>query len=214
MPLPRLPLARLLANALVVVGLLASLLQTAAAAPFTVLVLGDSLSSAFGLPPEQGWVSLLASRVEDRGIEVVNHSISGETTAGGRRRAADAIASTGAQLVIIELGANDGLRGQPVEDMRDNLAAMIRQARDAGADVLLAGMRIPPNYGPAYTEAFENVYRDLATEHDIALVPFFLEPVAQDWDMMQADGIHPTAAAQPLLLDHLWPTLAPLLPRG
>ncbi len=214
MPLPRLPLARLLANALVVVGLLASLLQPAAAAPFTVLVLGDSLSSAFGLPPEQGWVSLLASRVEERGIEVVNHSISGETTAGGRRRAADAIASTGAQLVIIELGANDGLRGQPVEDMRDNLAAMIRQARDAGADVLLAGMRIPPNYGPAYTEAFENVYRDLATEHDIALVPFFLEPVAQDWDMMQADGIHPTAAAQPLLLDHLWPTLAPLLPRG
>ena len=179
---------------------------------FTVLVIGDSLSAAYGMATEEGWVALLGERLAARDIEVVNRSVSGDTTAGGAGRLGSALAEIGPDMVIIELGANDGLRGISPPATEDNLARMITMSREADATVLLLGMRMPPNYGPEYTEAFAAVFPRLAERFDIALVPFFLEPVAEDWDMVQADGIHPNAAAQPLLLDHVWPHLEPLLP--
>ncbi len=179
---------------------------------FTVLVIGDSLSAAYGMATRDGWVALLGERLAARDIEVVNRSVSGDTTAGGAGRLGSALAEIGPDMVIIELGANDGLRGISPPATEDNLARMITMSREADATVLLLGMRMPPNYGPEYTEAFAAVFPRLAERFDIALVPFFLEPVAEDWDMVQADGIHPNAAAQPLLLDHVWPHLEPLLP--
>lgn len=179
---------------------------------FTVLVIGDSLSAAYGMATRDGWVALLGERLAARDIEVVNRSVSGDTTAGGAGRLGSALAEIGPDMVIIELGANDGLRGISPPATEDNLARMITMSRETGANVLLLGMRMPPNYGPEYTEAFAAVFPRLAERFDIALVPFFLEPVAEDWDMVQADGIHPNAAAQPLLLDHVWPHLEPLLP--
>ena len=179
---------------------------------FTVLVIGDSLSAAYGMATRDGWVALLGERLAARDIEVVNRSVSGDTTAGGAGRLGSALAEIGTDVVIIELGANDGLRGISPPATEDNLARMITMSRETGANVLLLGMRMPPNYGPEYTEAFAAVFPRLAERFDIALVPFFLEPVAEDWDMVQADGIHPNAAAQPLLLDHVWPHLEPLLP--
>ncbi|MCZ7598086.1 MAG: arylesterase [Gammaproteobacteria bacterium] len=179
---------------------------------FTVLVIGDSLSAAYGMATEDGWVALLGERLAGRDIEVVNRSVSGDTTAGGAGRLGSALTGIRPDVVIIELGANDGLRGISPQATEDNLARMIAMSREAGAHVLLLGMRMPPNYGPEYTEAFAAVFPRLAERFDIALVPFFLEPVAEDWDMVQADGIHPNAAAQPLLLEHVWPRLAPLLP--
>lgn len=179
---------------------------------FTVLVIGDSLSAAYGMATEDGWVALLGERLAGRDIEVVNRSVSGDTTAGGAGRLGSALTGIRPDVVIIELGANDGLRGISPQATEDNLARMIAMSREAGAHVLLLGMRMPPNYGPEYTEAFAAVFPRLAERFDIALVPFFLEPVAEDWDMMQADGTHPNAAAQPLLLDHVWPHLEPLLP--
>lgn len=183
-----------------------------AADTFTILVFGDSLSAAYGMDRASGWVALLRERLAARDIEVVNRSVSGETTAGGLQRLPAALDEVGPDLVIIGLGANDGLRGQDTRSMRDNLARMVESARESGADVLLLGMRLPPNYGPDYTRAFESVYADLASEYGVAIEPFFLATVAEDWDLMQPDGIHPSATAQPKILDHVWPSLEPLLP--
>lgn len=183
-----------------------------AEAPFTIMVFGDSLSAAYGMDRESGWVALLRERVAGRGVSVINRSVSGETTAGGLQRLPDALAEVDADLVVIELGANDGLRGQDPEIIRDNLARMIDAAHSRDAAVLLLGMRMPPNYGPAYTAAFENAYSELATAKGVALEPFFLATVAEDWNMMQADGIHPNAEAQPKILEQVWPSIEPLLP--
>ncbi|WP_374602486.1 arylesterase [Arenimonas sp.] len=185
----------------------------ALAAERTVLVMGDSLSAAYGLAPEQGWVALLADRLrrESPGWKVANASISGETTAGGASRIAGELQRHQPDVVVIELGANDGLRGLDLAQTRANLERMVTAAKDAGAKVLLLGMRIPPNYGPDYTRGFERNYTTLAEEHDVALLPFLLEPIAMDRDAFQPDNLHPVADAQPRLRDHVWPALAPLL---
>jgi acyl-CoA thioesterase-1 len=185
----------------------------AAPAPRTLLVFGDSLSAGFGLAPGEGWVDLLARRLADQGSDwtVVNASISGETTAGGATRIDAALARHQPALVVLELGANDGLRGLPTDAAQANLAHLIRSSQAAGARVLLVGMRMPPNYGPDYTAAFAAMYRNLAETHELAFLPLLLEPIATDRTMFQDDNVHPTAAAQPLLLDHVWPALAPLL---
>ena len=200
----------------VMVALLALLWLAAVpalAAERTVLVMGDSLSAAYGLAPEQGWVALLADRLrsESPGWKVANASISGETTAGGASRIAGELKRHQPDVVVIELGANDGLRGLDLAQTRANLERMVTAAKAAGAQVLLLGMRIPPNYGPDYTQGFERNYAALAEEHEVALLPFLLEPIAMDRDAFQADNLHPVADAQPKLRDHVWPALAPLL---
>jgi len=185
---------------------------SAAATP-VVLVLGDSLSAGFGMGTKESWVALLEQRLAQQGYEhrVVNASASGETTGGARARLPRALDLHAPDVVIIELGGNDGLRGLPLAQVRENLTEMIRMARDHGARVLLVGMHIPPNYGPAYAGSFHDLYRDLANDFDIPLVPFFLEGIALDPALMQDDGIHPNARAQPRLLDNLWPALESLL---
>ncbi|MFC0712028.1 arylesterase [Azorhizophilus paspali] len=179
----------------------------------TVLVVGDSISAALGVETSQGWVALLERRLTERGLEhrVVNASISGDTSAGGLARLPGLLAAHRPELVIIELGGNDGLRGQPPQQLQQNLASMIDRSRSVGARVLLLGVQLPPNYGSRYNQAFSRVYASLAEEKQVPLVPFFLEGVGGVPGMMQADGIHPTARAQPKLLDNLWPTLEPLL---
>jgi len=188
---------------------------TAAPGGPAILVVGDSLSAGYGLRPGQGWVSLLEQRLSAQGYEyrVVNASVSGETTGGGLERLPRALELHRPAIVVLELGANDGLRGLPVTELHANLAAMIRISRDAGARVVLAGIRVPSNYGPRYTEKFFGVYGELAAEHEVALVPFLLAGIALDQTMFQADGIHPDAGAQPTLLDNVWPALEPLLRR-
>ena len=178
-----------------------------------VLVMGDSLSAAYGLTPEQGWVALLDQRLKARhpGWRVANASISGETTAGGASRIAGELARHKPAVVVIELGANDGLRGLPLAQTRANLERMIVASKRSGARVLLLGMRLPPNFGPQYTQGFERNYSDLAKAHGTALLPFLLEPIATDRSAFQSDNLHPVAAAQPKLRDHVWPALAPLL---
>ena len=177
--------------------------------------MGDSLSAGYGLRPEAAWPSLLARRLTEKRLDysVVNLSISGETTAGGRSRLDAALRRQAPAVVIIALGANDGLRGLPLAQMRDNLGAMIEASRAAGARVLLAGMRLPPNYGP-YADEFFASFGQLARQHKVALLPFLLEPVATRSDLFLPDNLHPTAAAQPLILDHVWPALLPLLKSG
>lgn len=177
--------------------------------PGTILVVGDSLSAAYGMPAEQGWVALLSERLEAMGMpwSVVNASVSGETSRGGLARLPRLLDSHDPQVVIVQLGGNDGLRGMPVPSIRANLEEMIEMSRDAGADVLLAGIRIPPNYGPRYTEPFFAQYRELADAYDLALVPFLLEGIADNPGLMQNDRIHPTAEAQPMILDNVWPAL-------
>lgn len=179
-----------------------------------ILVLGDSLGAGYGLESEQGWVSLLDTRVA-RGCDALpvhNASVSGETTAGGRARLAPLLDRHEPDLVILELGGNDGLRGLPPTRLQANLEAMIALSRESGARVLLVGIRIPPNYGAAYTRAFDAAFEQVVAATDVAFVPFLLEGVAPDDELMQADGIHPTAAAQPRMLDNVWPALVPLLP--
>ncbi len=195
---------------------LAALLQPAwAASPAgrTVLVFGDSLSAGYGMAAADGWVALLGERLAARkpGWTVVNASISGETTAGGASRIGKALARTRPDVVVIELGANDGLRGLPLAQSRANLERMVRASKDAGAKVLLVGMRMPPNLGRAYTEGFEANFREVAKAEGVALLPFLLEPVAADRANFQADNLHPTAEVQPQLLDHVWKALEPLL---
>ena len=183
------------------------------AAAGTILIVGDSISAGFGLDTRLGWVSLLDQRLEREGHDdrVVNASISGDTSAGGQARLPALLTEHKPDVVIVELGGNDGLRGQPPAQLQQNLAAMIDAAKTAGAKVLLLGMQLPPNYGVRYTEAFARVYTQLADEKQIALVPFFLEGVGGHPELMQADGLHPAAAGQKRLLDNVWPALKPLL---
>lgn len=185
----------------------------AAAAERTVLVMGDSLSAAYNLAPEQGWVALLGKKLQAShpGWTVANASISGETTAGGASRIAAELARHQPAVVVIELGANDGLRGLDLAQTRANLERMITAAKRSGARVLLLGMRLPPNYGPQYTQGFERNYAELAKAHGAALLPFLLEPIASEREAFQADNLHPVAEAQPRLRDHVWPALEPLL---
>lgn len=189
------------------------LLWAQGAAAGTLLVLGDSISAAFGLDTRQGWVSLLEQRLAAEGFDyqVVNASVSGDTSAGGLARLPTLLAEHRPDLLIVELGGNDGLRGQAPAQLQQNLAAMVQQARKAGTRVLILGMKLPPNYGQRYTTAFADVFPHVAKEQDVALVPFLLEGAAGLPLMTQADGIHPTAAAQPRLLDNVWPVLKPLL---
>jgi acyl-CoA thioesterase-1 len=188
-------------------------LQNAVASASTILVFGDSLSAAYGIRPEQGWVTLLTQRLRTQGYgyDVINASVSGETSSGGLERLPRALELHKPVIVILELGANDGLRGLPVSAMRDNLDHMVQLAQAAGARVLLVGIRIPPNYGPRYTEEFARVYPELAQQHQLALAPFLLEKVALNPALMQEDGMHPNAAAEPIVLDTLWSYLKPLL---
>ena len=189
---------------------------SANAATPVILVFGDSISAGYGLPRvEQGWAALLQAKLkqEGYGYEVVNASVSGETTAGGLARLPRALNLHHPAVVLLELGGNDGLRALPVAQMRENLARMAELAATAGAKVLLLGMRIPPNYGPEYTAEFSRVYADLARDQKLPLVPFLLNGIAQAPDLMQADGIHPNQAGQPKLLDAVWPALKPLLQR-
>ena len=182
----------------------------------SILVLGDSLSAAYGIRLEQGWVALLGARLKKEGYghSVVNASSSGETTGGALARLPRALERHRPAVVVIELGGNDGLRGLPIAQVRDNLDQLIRLSRRSGAQVLLIGMRIPPNYGPAYASEFHALYSELAHRHGVPLVPFFLEGIALDDSLMQEDGIHPNAAAQSRLLAQIWPKLRPLLARG
>jgi acyl-CoA thioesterase I len=187
--------------------------QILAVEPPVILVFGDSLSAGYGLPQGKGWVDLLQKKLVDGGFDyrVVNASISGETSLGGRNRFAAALAAHKPQIVILELGANDGLRGQPLSDLRDNLVAMIRAARRTRAQVILTGMRIPPNYGPDYTGKFQGVFTEVARSERVPLLPFLLEGFASQRDMFQSDGIHPNEQAQRLLLVNVWKLLAPEL---
>jgi acyl-CoA thioesterase I len=176
-------------------------------------VFGDSLSAGYGLRPDEGWVPLLQKRLQAQGYgtAVINASVSGETTGGGLQRLPRALQLHTPSLVILELGANDGLRGLPVPQTRANLEKMIGIARAAGAKILLIGMRMPPNYGPRYTADFRQMYEDIAQREHLAFVPFLLESVALNPALMQADGLHPSARAASVLLDTVWPRLLPLL---
>ena len=179
----------------------------------SILVYGDSLSAAYGIAQARGWVALLGERLKRERLDysVVNASISGETTAGGRARLKAALERHRPAVVVLELGANDGLRGLPLEQMNDNLAAMIREAQAAGARVLVVGMKLPPNYGPDYTRSFEAAFGEAAKRHKTALVPFLLEDFAEKPELFQGDRIHPTEAAQPLMLERVWKELRRLL---
>jgi len=188
-------------------------LPAAAAEGRTVLVMGDSLSAAYGLAAEQGWVALLSGRLaaEKSPWRVVNASISGETTAGGASRIDGALKEHAPGVVVIELGANDALRGLALEHSTANLDRMIAASKTAGAEVLLVGIRIPPNYGPDYAAALDAMYVDLARKHGTQLLPFLLEPIATDRDAFLPDNLHPTAASQPKLMEHVWTKLGPML---
>jgi acyl-CoA thioesterase-1 len=195
--------------------LLLWLIACAAHAADTVLVFGDSLSAGYGIAVSQSWPSLLAERLKQEKFphSVVNASISGETTAGGRTRLPALLKQHRPALVVLALGANDGLRGLPLAEMRTNLTYMVQAAKAARAKVLLAGMQLPPNYGPDYTRAFNATFAAIAKQEKIALLPFLLEPLAADDTAFQPDRLHPTAAAQPKILDHVWQSLKPLLKR-
>jgi acyl-CoA thioesterase-1 len=175
----------------------------------TILVFGDSLSAGFGIDVDQSWVALLQKRLESAGYEhrVVNASISGETTAGGAARIESAISTFAPALIILELGANDGLRGFPTTSIQANIETIARRARDSGADVVLLGIRIPTNYGARYTQAFEAVFSNVATDLEIRWIEFFMDGIALNDDLLQEDRIHPNAEAQPLLLDNAWPII-------
>jgi len=192
---------------------LALMLMAQNAAAGTVLVVGDSISAGLGLDTSKGWVSLLRQRLEHEGFKdsVVNASISGDTTANGQARLPALLAANKPSVVIVELGGNDGLQGHPPAQMQQNLAAMIDASRAAGAKVLLLGMKLPPNYGARYTQAFAQVYSQLGEQKQVPLVPFFLEGVGGVPSLMQADGIHPAVNAQGKLLENVWPQLKPLL---
>ena len=188
-------------------------LPAARGAGQTIVVVGDSLSSGYGITAEQSWVAMLEDRLrsEGYGYQVVNASIAGDTSAGGLARLPRLLEVHDPALVILELGGNDGLRGQPVATLRDNLARMIEQSRQSGAEVVLAGIQIPPNYGATYTGALAAVYPELAERFDVALIEFLLADVALNRELMQPDGIHPNAAGQKIVFDNVWRVLKPLL---
>lgn len=179
----------------------------------TILIYGDSLSAAYGLAQDAGWPALLQSRLKQEGWDytVTNVSISGETSSGGATRIAEALKAHRPRVIIVALGANDGLRGLPPRQMRANLAKIVAQSQRAKARVLLVGMRMPPNYGEAYTRDFAQAYSALARERKIALLPFLLDGIEQRRELFQADNLHPTAAAQPIILNNVWKALLPLL---
>jgi len=185
---------------------------TALAAP-TILVYGDSLSAAYGIPQNAGWVALLGERLKQRksNYTVVNASISGETSAGGAARIGAALAKTRPAIVIVELGANDGLRGLPVAQMRTNLAVIVQAAKRQGARVILVGMLLPPNYGAQYVNAFRAAFRDLARDERIPFVPLLFEGVPDKREMFQADNLHPSAEAQPIMMENVWRKLAAMV---
>lgn len=199
----------------VILSLLILLLGTgvqATEAP-TVLLFGDSLSAGYGVDVDQSWAALLQARLEEQGYEhrVVNASISGETTAGGVARIESALVRFAPELVILELGANDGLRGFPISGIKDNLRRIVATAKDSGAAVVLLGIRIPTNYGARYTAAFDGVYQQVAEEEDVPMIEFFMEGIALNDELLQDDRIHPNDAAQPLLLDNAWPIISQAL---
>lgn len=181
----------------------------------TILVMGDSLSAAYGIPVQQGWVALMEARLDEKfpHCKVVNASVSGETTAGGRTRLPDLLIRHKPSHVVLELGANDGLRGLSLDAMEANLREMMNASGKANAKVVLVGMMIPPNYGPAYTKRFSDTFSKLAKEKKAPLVPFLLDGFAQDPSAFQTDGIHPNAGAQPQMLNNVWPALEKTLPR-
>lgn len=194
-------LSALLAGCLTAVASLASA---------DILIVGDSISAAYGIDKAEGWAELLAERVNEEcpGMAVHNASVSGETTAGGAARLPALLERYSPAILVIELGGNDGLRGMAPAHMQSNLAAMVQQGRAAGAEPVLLGMKIPPNYGERYTELFERAFRQVADDEKVPLLPFFLDGVGGDASLMQEDGIHPLAAAQPRLLDNAWQVLA------
>ena len=179
----------------------------------TLLVLGDSLSAAYRLKPEEGWVALLQNRLVEQGsdIKVVNASTSGETTQGGLTRLPELLNRHQPNWIVLELGANDGLRATPIPRIEQNLRALIDQSQEAGAEPIIVGIQLPPNYGPRYTRRFFGLYESLAQEYELARVPFLLEDVALKPELMQSDGLHPTAEAQPIVLEQVWPTLSSVM---
>ncbi|MGD9888604.1 MAG: arylesterase [Halothiobacillaceae bacterium] len=179
----------------------------------TLLVLGDSLSAAHNIPEKQGWVTLMSERLARKTPPwtIINASVSGETSSGGLSRLPNLLASHKPQWVMLELGANDGLRGLPLKNIRANLQKMIQLSQASGAEVILIGIMLPPNYGAAYREPFARMYRELAEQNKLTLVPFLLEGVADNPSLMQPDGLHPTALAQSKVLEHVWKTVAPIL---
>lgn len=183
--------------------------------PPTILVFGDSLSASLGMTQEQGWVSLLQKRLSTRYFQakVVNASISGETTQGGLSRIAQVLDQNNPNIVLLELGGNDGLRGLPLSLMKDNLERIIKIIQSRNVKILLLGIHLPPNYGKFYTQQFDETYRELAEKFKLPFVPFILDGIALDPDLMQEDGIHPKAEAQKLIVDNIWPHLKPMLPR-
>jgi acyl-CoA thioesterase I len=189
--------------------------STAANSERTLLVFGDSLSAAYNLRADQGWVAQLQKRLKAQGYgyRVVNASVSGETTSGGKNRLERALKQHQPAMVILELGGNDGLRGLPIREVRANLDAMIATILRSGAKLLLVGIQIPPNYGAQYASSFAGLFANLARERKVPLVPFILQGIALDSRYMQADGIHPNAAGQPRVLENIWPQLQPLLER-
>lgn len=209
-----------LRTALAATALVAALIVSQARATTdgdpVILVVGDSLSAAYGLAESEGWVQLAKAALQPTypDVAIVNASISGDTTAGGIRRLPAALERFQPDLVIIELGGNDGLRAYSVDAMRNNLTEMAKLAREAGAETLILGMMIPSNYGPAYTEAFAQAFVEAADLSDSGLVPFFLEPIALDRNYFQRDGIHPNAEAQPLMLQHVLPSIEAALQRA
>ena len=200
------------AAVLVTAALLCSVALAQPASP-VILIVGDSISAAYGLAPGTGWATLLQNRLgaEHFPHRVVNASISGDTTAGGRARLAALLAQHRPAVTVIELGGNDGLRGGSLDAMRENLDAMVVAAQKAGSHVLILGMRVPPNYGPAYVQRFAGIFGEVAKAHNAAVVPFMFEGFGEDNAMFQPDGVHPVAAAQGKLLDNAWPALKPLL---
>ncbi len=197
----------------VLCGIVQWAIPAPAAAARTILVFGDSLSAGYGLPRDKAWVSLLAERLKQNRIDytVANASLSGETTLGGLGRINAALTRHKPDIVLIALGANDGLRGQSIDSMRSNLEGIVTACRKANSRVVLIGMRVPPNYGSAYVNKFHAVYGEIARRYQLPLVPFLLDGFAQERDWFQADGLHPAERAQPVILDTVWKTLATLL---
>ncbi len=190
--------------------------ETSAAVIPTILVLGDSLSAGYGLDAQSGWVSLLQNKLKAEGFahRVANASLSGDTTSGGLARLPAALDRNKPQIVLIELGGNDGLRGLPLKAMRDNLGRLVELSKAAGAQVMLLEMMIPPNYGAAYTKGFTDSFRQVADAHGAGVVPFFLASIVGQPGAFQDDGIHPTAGSQPAMTDAVWRSLQPLLTKG
>ncbi|MEP6941912.1 MAG: arylesterase [Betaproteobacteria bacterium] len=203
----------LLWGALLTVACIAAAAPAASPAPPVILIVGDSISAGYGLPADASWPTLLQRRLKADNYphQVVNASISGDTTAGGRARLDALLARHHPSITVIELGGNDGLRGNSVDAMRDNLDTMVQSAQKSGSKVLMVGMRMPPNYGPTYVARFDGTFAEVSKTRKTALVPFFFEGLVSDDAMFQPDRVHPVASAQPKLLDNVWPALKPLL---